>query len=355
MKFVQHKSCLTLIASLIFVGMFIPSAQADDKNGSTTSSPKGEVNIYSSRHYDTDEQLYELFTEKTGIKVNVIEGDTDALLTRIKREGALSPADVFIAVDAGRLHKAVEADVLQPVTSEVLVEKIPASLRHPDGLWFGLSKRVRVIFLPKDAPKDYVTTYEALADPKYKDEILIRSSQNIYNQSLLASMIANDGEDKTQQWAKGVVENMARRPQGGDTDQIRALAAGEGKIAVANHYYFARMIADGKPSDKEAATKVQLVFPDQEGRGSHVNISGAGVVKHAPNREQAIALMEFLTSDEAQALFAVANHEYPVVEGVEISPVLESFGEFKEDPINAAALGENNREAVKVMDRAGWR
>ncbi|MEM8875162.1 MAG: Fe(3+) ABC transporter substrate-binding protein [Planctomycetota bacterium] len=313
------------------------------------------VNVYSSRHYDTDDALYDAFEEATGITVNIIEGDADALLTRIAQEGELSPADVFIAVDAGRLQLAVDKDVLASTESDVLDERIPDNLRHPDGLWFGLSKRVRVIFLSPDVPNDFVTTYAELADPKVDGGLLIRSSGNVYNQSLVASIIANDGVDAAQAWAEGIVENLARTPQGGDTDQLRALAAGEGEIAVANHYYFARLLGSDDASNRAVAEKLTLVFPNQDGRGAHVNISGAGILKNAPNRENAIKLLEFLTTVEAQELYAVANYEYPVVSGVELSDILKSFGEFEEDELNASELGENNRAAVKVMDRAGWR
>ncbi len=313
------------------------------------------VNVYSSRHYDTDDALYRQFEKETGIKVNLIEGDTDALLTRIQQEGDLSPADIFIAVDAGRLHQAVERGVLQGVKSDVLAERIPASLRHPDGLWFGLSKRVRVILLSPDVPEDFVTTYEGLADSKLEGSLLIRSSSNIYNQSLVASLLAHHGPQRTQEWARGLVENLARAPQGGDRDQIRAVAAGEGDVAVSNHYYYARMLDGEDPADREAAAKLRLVFPNQEDRGAHVNLSGAGVLKNAPNRENAIKFLEYLTSVEAQKLYATANYEYPVVEGVELPEVLKKFGEFKADELNAAKLGENNREAVRIMDRAGWR
>ncbi|MEM6506660.1 MAG: Fe(3+) ABC transporter substrate-binding protein [Planctomycetota bacterium] len=338
----------TLIAAIVLALMFslavTPSAQADEA-----------VNIYTSRHYDSDDKLYAAFTKKTGIKVNLIEGKADELLARIKREGPLSPADLFISVDAGRLHLAVEAGVLDAVESTTLSEKIPASLRHPDGLWFGLSKRVRCIYLSKDVPSDTVKTYAELSDPKLKGKLLIRSSSNIYNQSLVAAKFKTLGESKTEAWAKGIVSNMARTPQGGDTDQLRALAAGEGKVAVANHYYFARMIAGDNAADNAAAKKIRLVFPDQDGRGAHVNVSGAGVIKTSRNKENAVRLLEFMTTKEAQTLWALENHEYPVVEGIELTPVLKAFGQYKADTLNASELGENNREAVRVMDRAGWR
>jgi iron(III) transport system substrate-binding protein len=222
-------------------------------------------------------------------------------------------------------------------------------------MWFGLSKRARVIVRSDEIEPELVRTYEQLAEPALKGKLLIRSSQNIYNQSLVASLIAHHGEEKTQAWAKGVVSNLARRPQGGDSDQIRAAAAGAGDAAVVNHYYFARMLSGDDEADRKAAERLELVFPNQDGRGTHVNVSGAGLVKGAPNREAAMKLLEFLTTAEAQRLYAVANHEYPVVEGVELSAVLKGFGDFKEDELSAAKLGEHNREAVRIMDRAGWR
>ncbi|MEM9251364.1 MAG: Fe(3+) ABC transporter substrate-binding protein [Planctomycetota bacterium] len=335
-----HRIALTFAAACLLA----PSAMA-----------QGEVNVYSSRHYDTDDKLYALFTEKTGIEVNVIEGGADELLTRLNREGELSPGDVFIAVDAGRLQKAVDQGALQPVASDVLAERIPDELRHPDGLWFGLSKRARVIFLSDRVPANLVDSYESLADPYLGKIVLIRSSQNIYNQSLLASMIAQQGQEVAEAWAEGIVANMARTPQGGDTDQLRALAAGEGDIAVANHYYFCRMLERGNDADRAAAESLTLVFPNQGDRGTHVNVSGAGVLRHAPNRENAIALLEFLTTPEAQELYALANYEYPVVNDVELTPVLTRLGEFDADELNAGELGRLNREAVRTMDRAGWR
>ncbi len=270
------------------------------------------------------------------------------------REGELSPADVFIAVDAGRLHKAVEADVLQPFASEAL-GVIPQNLRHPEGLWYGFSKRVRVIIVSPDLPDGLIKTYEDLAGDKPEGGLLVRSSSNIYNQSLVASLIANDGVDAATAWCEGVVENLARAPRGGDRDQIRGVAAGEGEIAISNHYYFARMLDGDDAGDREAASKLKLIFPNQDGRGAHVNVSGAGIAKHAPNRENAVKLLEFLATPEAQAIYAVDNYEYPVVDGVELPDVLKNFGDFKEDALNAAELGDNNKEAVRIMDRAGWR
>jgi len=314
------------------------------------------VNVYSARHYDTDDVLYDDFTKQTGIEVRVIEGGSDELLERLKREGSRSPADVFITVDAGRLFKAEEQGLFQSVESEELTERVPEHLRHPEGKWFGLTERVRAIYIPKDRVRvGEITTYEQLADDEWRDRVLIRSSSNVYNQSLVGSLIAAHGEQRVEQWAEGVVENMARRPQGGDTDQLRALAAGEGDVAVANHYYYARMLTSDDADDRAAAAKLQLVFPNQEGRGAHVNISGAGVVKHAPNKKNAVKFLEYLASDKAQQIFAAGNQEFPVVEGIEISPVLKQFGEFKEDKVSAHEFGQNNEKAIRVMDRAGWR
>jgi iron(III) transport system substrate-binding protein len=313
-----------------------------------------EVNLYSARHYDTDVALYEDFTAATGIEVNLIEGDADQLIERIRAEGQNSPADVLITVDAGRLWRAEEAGVLQPATSAVLAERIPESLRHPDDLWVGLSQRLRGVVYARDRvdPAE-ITSYEDLADPKWQDRLCIRSSTNVYNQSLVASMIEANGVEATEAWAEGIVNNMAREPQGGDTDQIKAVAAGECDIAVVNHYYLVRLLKSEE--DRAIGDQVGIVFPNQDGRGAHANISGAGVVATAPHPEDALRFLEYLTTEQAQVYFAQGNHEFPVVAGVELDPVLASWGEIKTDDVNAAKYGENNPEAVKLMDRAGWK
>ena len=331
---------LTLLASFLLCSV----AAAD-----------GVVNVYSARHYDTDDKIYEKFTDQTGIKVNIIEGNSDALLARLKREGKRSPADVFITVDAGRLFKAEEQGVFQSVSSDVLPKRVPANLRHPKGLWFGLTKRARIILRSKDRVKEgEITSYEELAKPEWKGRVLIRSSSNVYNQSLVGSMIEAHGEEAAQQWCKGVVANMARKPQGGDRDQIKGVAAGLADVAVANSYYYARML-NGTDEEKAAAAKVVVVFPNQNNRGTHVNLSGIGVVAGSKNKANAIKFIEYLTSDAAQEVFAAGNNEYPVVKGVKTVSVLEGFGKFKEDKVNAAMFGRNNPVAIKVMDRAGWR
>jgi len=314
------------------------------------------VNVYSARHYDSDQKLYDAFTAETGIQVSVLEGGSDMLVERIQREGIASPADVLITVDAGRLWRAVQAGALQEVESDVLSERIPAHLRHPDGYWYGYSQRMRLIYYnPERIDPELVSTYEDLARPELEGKICIRSSNNIYNQSLLASMVEIHGMEGAEQWAEGLVDNLARQPQGGDTDQLRGVAAGECDVAVANHYYYMRLANSDDPADREVAEKVAVMLPNQDGRGVHVNIGGAGVVKHAPHRDNAIRFLEFLASDEAQEIFARANYEYPVSEGVKRHEDLAEWGDVKLDELNMDALGSNNPYAVRIADRVGWR
>jgi iron(III) transport system substrate-binding protein len=324
--------------------------------GTAVAASAAEVNVYSSRHYDTDKSLYQTFTQQTGIRVNVIEGGDDELIERIRTEAGNSPADILITVDAGRLWRAQNAGILQPVKSKILEDTVPEYLREPTGLWFGLTKRARVIIYNKSAVKpSELSTYEDLADPKWKGRLLIRSSTNVYNQSLAGSILAAHGEKATEEWARGIVANLARRPQGGDSDQILAVAAGEGDIAVSNTYYFGRIAGSEKPGDKAVTAKVGVFFPNQNDRGTHVNISGAGVLKNAPNKENAVKFLEYLVSPPAQKIFAEGNYEYPVSKDAETSPVIASWGSFKEDNLNAAVFGKNNEEALKIMDRAGWK
>ncbi|RTQ98935.1 Fe(3+) ABC transporter substrate-binding protein [Halomonas nitroreducens] len=321
-----------------------------------TQASADEVNIYSARHYDSDQALYDAFTEETGIEVNILEGDSDQLIQRIKREGQASPADVMMTVDAGRLWRAEQEDIFAEVESEVLAERLPEAMRHPEGKWFGFSQRVRAIFYnPEAIGADEIASYEDLAAPRFEDEVCIRSSNNIYNQSLLASMIAHHGEAGAEEWAQGVVDNFARQPEGGDTDQILGVASGECDLAVANHYYYVRLLKSDNAGDREAAEKVQILFPNQDDRGAHVNIGGAGMVKGAPHPDNAVRFLEFLASDQAQEIFAAGNHEFPVVDGVEIDEVLASWGDFKTDDLNVSVLGENNPQAVRIFDRVGWR
>ncbi|MDT8895545.1 Fe(3+) ABC transporter substrate-binding protein [Halomonas sp. I1] len=322
----------------------------------TTHAAADELNIYSARHYDSDQALYDAFTEETGIEVNVLEGDSDQLIERIQREGEASPADVMMTVDAGRLWRAEQEDIFASIDSEVLAQRLPDSMRHPEGKWFGFSQRVRAIFYnPDEVDADELNAYEDLADPRYEGQVCIRSSNNIYNQSLLASLIAHHGTEDAEAWAQGVVDNMARDPEGGDTDQIKGVASGECDIAVANHYYYVRLLESDNDADRDVAESVEIMFPNQDGRGAHVNVGGAGVVQNAPNHDNAVRFLEFLASDEAQHGFAAGNYEFPVVQGAEKSDVLESWGDFKKDQLNISELGENNPEAIKIFDRVGWR
>lgn len=311
-----------------------------------------QVNVYSARHYDTDLQLYKQFETQTGIKINLIEAASDALIERIVNEGKYSPADILITVDAGRLFRATERGLFSSFDSEVLSQRVPAHLRHPDGLWYGLSKRARVIIYNAEQGKpDGLNDYADLADPKYQGQVCVRSSSNIYNISLMASLVEHLGEEGAENWANGVVANFRRTPQGNDTANIRAVAAGECQLSIVNSYYLARLIAAGD-TDAEA---VGVIFPGQESTGTHVNISGAGVLKHSPNRENAIKFIEYLTESQAQVYFTEGNHEYPVVANANSTASIAKLGSFKEDTINASLLGENQATAVKIFDRAGWR
>jgi iron(III) transport system substrate-binding protein len=320
----------------------------------------GEVNVYSSRHYDTDAALFGDFTAQTGITVNLIEANADELIERITAEGANSPADVLITVDAGRLWRAVNAELAAPVASAVLAERIPAHLRHPENLWFSFSQRARVFFYDKARVTEPPQTYEELADPKWKGMICMRSSTNIYSLSLMASMIAHHGEEKAQAWAAGLLANLARAPQGGDTDQLKAIASGECAVAVSNTYYFARALRTQVDGLSEHVDRIGLVFPNQGDRGTHMNISGGALIKTAPNRENAIKFMEYLASDSAQAYFSAGNDEFPVVAGVPFSESVGKLGvtslaSFKQDQLNLAKLGENQAAAVRLYDAVGFK
>jgi iron(III) transport system substrate-binding protein len=313
-----------------------------------------EVNVYSARHYDTDMALYEHFTELTGIKVNLIEGGSDALIERVVNEGEFSPADMLITVDAGRIWRAQEKGIFQAVESKIMAERVPAHLRHPDGFWFGLSKRARVIVFNKNrALPIEVNRYEDLANPALKGQVCMRTSSNIYNLSLMSALIEAHGEVSAESWASAVVSNFARSPQGNDTAQLKAVAAGECGITIANTYYLGRILGSEKAQDKDIAANLGVIFPNQDGRGSHLNISGAGITKYAPNKDNAVLFLEYLTSEFAQKLFSEGNNEYPILG--EASGPVAALGSFKEDALDVQVLGQRQAEAVKVYDRAGWR
>jgi len=350
----SHSPRLTrvLAAALAAASALALSACAPGEGDADAVEITGEVNIYSSRHYDTDLALYEDFTKATGIKVNRIESGADALIERIVAEGEYSPADLLVTVDAGRLWRAVDAGVLAPIESETLNARVPENLRHPDGLWFGLSTRARVIVANADlVDVSGLTTYADLADPAHKGQVCMRSSSNIYNISMLSSVIAREGEAAAQDWAAGIVANFKRPPQGNDTGNMEAVANGECGVTMANTYYLSRF-AD-KP---EVFDKLTVIFPNQgEGDiGTHVNVSGAGLTKSAPNRENAIKFLEYLTDEQAQQYFANGNNEYPAVEGVAPTSFVQGLGEFRADTLSTATIGEGQAKAVAIYDTVGW-
>ncbi|BBM83869.1 Fe(3+) ABC transporter substrate-binding protein [Candidatus Uabimicrobium amorphum] len=337
------------IVTLIFL------LAACDQN-SQTQQDKETVTIYTHRHYPSDKELYKQFTKETGIEVIVRKGKANELIKKIEIEGEKTEADILITVDVGRLHFAQQKGVLQAVSSETLTKNVPEHLRHKDGYWYALTKRARVIVHHKDRVKpEELSTYEDLASEKWKGKIAIRSSSNVYNQSLLASVIVANGKEKAQSWAKSVVNNMARKPTGNDRDQVKAVAAGKADLAVVNTYYLGKLLNSDNADEVSAGKAVKIFFPNQNDRGTHVNISGAGVTKHTKNKENAMKLIEFLTGKEAQKTFAQVNYEYPIHPEVKPSELVASWGEFKEDKVNLAELGANNKEAVKVFDVVGWK
>lgn len=347
MSGLRSSTAIVLLSSLA-------AAACSGGGGDATSDEV--VNVYSHRHYEADQELFRSFTEMTGIRVNVQTASADELITRLEAEGESTIVDLLITVDAGRLHRAKERGLLQPVSTPTLDANVPSHLREPDGFWYGLTQRGRVIVYATDrVDPSELSSYEDLADPRWKGRVLVRSSENIYNQSLLASIISSSGEEAAQRWAEGIVANMARAPQGGDTDQIKDVAAGVGDVAIVNTYYLGRLLNSDEAADREVADKVGVFFPNQAGRGTHVNVSGAGVTAYSPNRDNAIRLLEFLTDVKAQSVFAEANLEYPVNPGVEWAATLAGWGEFVADTLNLATLGELNARAVMVFDRAGWR
>ncbi|MBK9177391.1 MAG: Fe(3+) ABC transporter substrate-binding protein [Flavobacteriales bacterium] len=320
------------------------------------STEKREVNVYTHRHYDTDKDLFAAFTQKTGIAVNVVQAGDDELLARLEQEGATSPCDILITADAGRLGLAKSRGLLQSATSEVLLASIPAHLRDPDGQWFGLTMRARIVAYDKTKVKpDAITSWADLTGPQWKGKILVRASENVYNQSLLAAMIAHDGPFAARAWADGIVRNMARTPKGNDTDQLLALGEGLGTIAIVNSYYVGKLMASDEAEKQKAKAMIGVAFPTIGAHGVHVNVSGGGIAKHAPHKAEALALLEFLAGEEAQRLFAEGNKEYPVRPGIPMASELQAFGTFTPDSLNLEALARLNPDAVKVFDAADWR
>tara|TARA_B100000945_G_C20424198_1_gene619500 strand:- start:9 stop:1025 length:1017 start_codon:yes stop_codon:yes gene_type:complete len=319
------------------------------------SNLNGQLNIYSHRHYDSDRMLFDKFTEMTGIEINVVKGSADQLIERLISEGENSPADILLTVDAGRLYRAKIANILEPVNSSILKKNIPSQFRDPENYWFGFSVRARVLVYSKDRVKSSeLSTYEDLVKSKWKGRIAVRSSSNIYNQSLMASIIESNGAEEAYKWAKAIRKNMARSPRGSDRDQARAVAAGIADVAIMNTYYIGKLKNSKDPKDREVVDKISVFFPNQNDRGTHVNISGGGLVKTSKNKKDAIKFLEYLSSSESQEIFGNINYEYPVYIKNNKSKLLKSWGSFKSDKINLSILGKRNGEAVKIFDKAGW-
>lgn len=338
---------------VLFMGLFA-SCKNDTKKSDATQKNE-EVTIYTHRHYDIDKEIFAQFEKAHNIKVNVVNAKSDELIAKLEQEGVNTPGDVLITVDAGRLGRAKDKGLLQSFSSPVLDAVVPSHLRDTDKQWYGLTKRARVIAYAKDRVKpEQLSTYENLADKEWQDKLLIRSSGNIYNQSLMASIIANLGKEKASEWALGVLRNMARSPKGNDRDQVKAVVAGEGDLAVVNTYYIGKLLNGKDPKEVEAGEGVALFFPNQNDRGTHINVSGAGITKHSKNKENAQKFIEFLLSKEIQSKFAQENYEYPVNSDAEVAELLKSWGTFKEDNLSLTKLAEHNKDAVVVFDQVGW-
>lgn len=320
----------------------------------TSAAAEGELNLYSSRHYDVDERLFSDFEEATGIRINRIEGKSDELLARMEAEGANTPADVLITVDTSRLSRAKDLGLLQSIDSAVLENRVPSYLQDADNQWFGFSQRARIIFYDKNDVAEPPKTYADLADPKYKGQVCIRSSSSVYMQTLLAAIIEHEGEAAAQDWAKGVVANFARDPQGGDTDQLRGIVSGECDITLSNTYYYARAVRKTVKGVSDDIDMIGWVFPNQNSTGAHMNLSGGGVIATAKNKDNAVKFLEYLASDQAQQYFSAGNDEYPAVPGVGLSPSVASLGLFKPDSVDLSKVAQNLPAAQKAFNEAGW-
>jgi iron(III) transport system substrate-binding protein len=320
-----------------------------------TGAGQGEVNVYSYRQEFLIRPFLDKFTEQTGVKVNVVYVK-EGTLERMKAEGENSPADVVLTVDIGRLQAHKDADLLQPIASPVIEKNVPAEYRDPDGSWVGLTRRGRVVYRSVDRVEDgEITSYEQLADPKWQGKICVRAGSHRYNVALVAGMLAALGEDETRAWLKGLVGNFARKPQGNDRAQVKAIKEGQCDLAIGNTYYMAKMATNDKqPEQKEWAASAVIVFPNQDGRGTHMNISGAGVAKHAPNKDNALRLIEFLTEDLSQEMYAQLNYEYPVKPGIALDPLVASWGDFKADTVSLAKIAELSPQAQRLINEAGW-
>ena len=341
----------------LFAALALTACQREaDEQRAAAPSGENVVNIYTARHYDADYKIYDAFTAATGIRVRHLQSTAPLIVEKMKAEGASSPADVVLMADAGALWRAQQAGLLQPVTSPLLERRIPANLRDHQGRWWGFARRARVIAYAKDKVRpEQVASYASVADPAFRGRVCVRNADNIYNLSMMAAFIERWGAQRALEWARGVVANMARQPQGGDIDQIRAVAAGACDVALANSYYFLRLAGSDAAEDKAVVDKVAISFPEQAGTGTLVNISGGGVAAHAPHKANAVKFLEFLASDEAQAIFSSANNEFPAVASVKPAPVVAPFSTFKADPLPVTVYGQRQAEAQATFDQAGWR
>ena len=317
-----------------------------------------EVNLYSQRHYSVDELQYENFTKLTGIKVNVIKANADELIERLKNEGDKSPADLFISVDAGKLQRAADLNLLQKVSNSTINTNVSKDLMDINGYWTPITYRARIIVYSNDrVNKSDLSTYEDLANEKWKGRILVRSSSNAYNQALMSSIVANLGSEVASDWSVGVVKNFARDPKGSDRDQVKAIAAGQGDIAIVNSYYIGLLLSSQKEEELDAGRSVSVFFPNQgdNERGSHINVSGIGLAKYSPNKENAIKLMEYLTSEEAQNTYVNNSYEYAANPNVKPSKIVQDWGTFKTDKLDLNMLGKFREEAIRIFDKTGWK
>lgn len=337
---------------ILCVAILVLSCKSENK----TSDEAEELTVYTHRHYESDQDLFKQFEKETNIKLNIVNASADELIQKMSLEGEQSPADVLITVDAGRLYRAKSQNLLQPISSQLVDSIVPTHLKDEDGQWVGLTKRARVIAYSKEeVDPTKLSTYEELTSEQWQEDILVRSSSNIYNQSLLASIIANNDKAFAEKWAQGVVDNMARAPKGNDRDQVKAVANNEGQLAIVNTYYIGKLLNSEDENEVKAGESVTIFFPNQETTGTHINVSGIGVAKYSPNKENAIKFIEFLLKEEAQNIFAGSNYEYPVNPNVEPTGILKEWGDFKEDKLSLNELGKNNKEAVIIFDKVGWK
>jgi len=323
-----------------------------------TTKESNEINLYSQRHYKVDEKQYETFEKETGIKVNVVKANADELIERLKNEGENSPADLFITVDAGKLQKAKDLDLLQKISSPIINQNIDVDLKDVNGYWIPITYRARILVYSKDRVKsDELSTYANLTDEKWRNKVLVRSSSNAYNQALLSSIVANNGVDAASKWARDLVKNFARDPKGNDRDQVKAIAAGQGDLAIVNSYYIGLLLSSENEEEIKAGNSVGVFFPNQgeDETGSHINVSGIGLIKNAPNKENAIKLMEFLTSESAQKIYTNTSYEYPANPNVEPNEIVKKWGSFKKDKLDLNQLGVFRNKAIEIFDKSGWK